>query len=379
MNLKVAIGIGVGFILFIFGLINFGFFLDAFKIFWIALKPFFVGLIFAYFINLPMSWIEKNLFKSKTMKNKRLFSLLISIVLVLFVFATVLLIIVPLLAESVLELIKAFPSYITSLQKAIEPYSDQVPQLESILDSTQDLLPTATKWLRDYISSNISNYLNTTAAYLAIILEKISKFFLSFAFAIMILLNKEALIANTKNTMQAYLPENVYNYLHKASQLGNKILRQFLFGNVTQAIVLGVLVFIALSLLGFKYVPLYAVLIAICSLVPIIGKSFATTASLLLILISQGPMKAVIYFVTLFVIGQLMGTFINPKLRKDKTYLPPLWTLITVTLGAQFLDFWGIFFCIPLAGLTYTLISQSVAKRLKEKNIEVTDVIETVE
>lgn len=357
-------------ILIIFGFVYYPSVLAAIGMIWKALVPFFVGLIFAFVVNLPMSYIEPRLFKKKNPLSRPI-SLVLAILLILAILGFFVVLVTPELVDSILHLAKALPGYWHAVQNDMAPQFKAIPQLETFLTYIKNAIPVMTDSITTYLTTNINAYLNTSATYVQILLVQVSNFLVSIIFASLVLLYKEQLSRNTKDLLLAYFPPQVYEYVHGVGVISQRIFTAFITENCLSSFLLGLLCYIVFLLFGFQYALLTATIMALFNLVPIVGKSIGTTIGLLIVLVSQGYTKAIMFFVILFVIKQVMSIIVKPRIIGNHVGLPPVWMFVVTTISAQVFGLLGIFLCIPISGVIYALIANDVVQRLYQKKLPV--------
>jgi len=76
------------------------------------------------------------------------------------------------------------------------------------------------------------------------------------------------------------------------------------------------------------------------------------------------PLKAIWISVFIFVVQQLDGNFIGPKVVGNKVGLSPLWIISAVLIGGEMFGLVGLFISIPIAAIMNVLICDYIKKRL---------------
>jgi hypothetical protein len=101
-------------------------------------------------------------------------------------------------------------------------------------------------------------------------------------------------------------------------------------------------------------------------LIPTIGAYIGNFVGVVLIL-TDSPVKALIFFIFLIVLQQIEGNLIYPKIVGTRVGLPTYWVLIAVILGGGFGGVFGILIAVPIVATIYYLVKESVEARIRKK------------
>ena len=143
-------------------------------------------------------------------------------------------------------------------------------------------------------------------------------------------------------------------------------------GQCIEAVILGTMFFVAMTVFRFPYAMLVGVLIAFTALIPVFGAFIGCAISFLLILLVS-PMQALLFLILFFVLQQIEGNLIYPHVVGGSVGLPSVWVLMAVTIGGSLLGVVGMLIFIPLVSVLYALFREWTYKRLKKKEIKVED------
>lgn len=222
--------------------------------------------------------------------------------------------------------------------------------------------------LISFLQNGAGNVLNTTFNVAASIFSGLVTGFLAIVFSFYLLLNKEKLGSQVKQILYACLKEEHADYLVRVGNMANRTFSNFLSGQCLEAVILGSLFFITMSILQFPYALMISVLIAFTALIPVFGAFIGCFIGAFLILLVN-PIRA-IWFVVLFLcLQQFEGNVIYPKVVGVSVGLPAIWVLVAVTLGGSMMGVVGMLIYIPAFSVAYSLIREAVKKRLQNKQI----------
>ena len=135
------------------------------------------------------------------------------------------------------------------------------------------------------------------------------------------------------------------------ASLSYKTFANFVTGQCCEAVILGTMFFISMSILRFPYALLVGVLIAFTALIPIFGAFIGCFLGTFLILVAD-PMKAIAFVILFLVLQQVEGNLIYPHVVGGSVGLPSIWVLVAVTVGGSLMGIVGIYpdlFCAVCA------------------------------
>ena len=256
------------------------------------LAPFILGGCIAFILNVPMRVIERNLFKSERWKKvKRPLSIIITLILVVGVIFIVMFIIVPELVNTIELLFDSIPSSMRNIQKLITDLTVQYPELQAYLADITIDWNSIGKSVLGYVQSFTSGVFNSTIGVVSSIVSGIANFVISFVFSIYVLSQKENLSRQCKKVLYSYLSEKRADRIVSVFSLAENTFANFLSGQCAEAIILGSMFFVVLTLLNFPYAILVGVLIAFTALIPIFGAFIGAFIGAFLILMVN-PVQA---------------------------------------------------------------------------------------
>lgn len=345
------------------------------KVFLGFLFPFIIGFGIAFILNVPMKFIEHHLFgkvlkqkKKAAQKLSRPVSLVLAICFVLCVFVIVMLVVVPELGATFVSVGKKIEENIPVFQKWIDNAFGNNPE---IVKWTQSLDIDPGKMIDSVLSvlkSGVNNIVSSTVSITMGLLSTAMNVSIGFVFACYILLQKEKLQQQIRKTMYAIFPEKPVRYIEHVWRLANRIFSSFITGQCIEAVILGSMFFVSMTILRFPYAMLVGVLISFTALIPVFGGIIGCWISFFLILMVS-PLKAVLFLALFLVLQQIEGNLIYPHVVGGSVGLPSIWVLVAVTLGGSLMGIVGMLIFIPMVSVIYTLFREWVYDRLEKKQL----------
>ncbi|MBE7028074.1 MAG: AI-2E family transporter [Ruminococcaceae bacterium] len=332
-----------------------------------VLMPFIAGGAIAFVVNVPMRRIEK-LFPKKMGRLKRPIAYILTLICLCAVLAFALFVIIPDISKTIANLALQVPGAIETVKRFFENLMGNNPQIEDIIRNINIDFDALGKQAISILQNSATGILNIGVNIISNVVGGILSFVIAFMFSIYILMQKEKLSRQSKKVIYSYLPMSISDKLVKVARMTNKAFSSFISGQCIEAIILGVIFFIILSILRFPYVLLISVVISISSLIPVVGAFIGCIIGALLLLVVN-PLEALIFIIVFIIVQQIEGNLIYPHVVGSSVGLPSIWVLVAVTLGAGLYGIMGILIFIPLCSVVYALFKESVSDRLKERKI----------
>ena len=337
------------------------------------IMPFLIGGGIAFVLNVPMSFFEEKLFGNKRMKEKKLakrlarpLSLVLTITVLIGVVVLVMFVVIPELAQTVLSLGKTIQAFVPEAQRFLEELFTNNSEIRAWLDNLNVDLDKLLDGAIGFFRNGAGSVLNSTVYAIGSIVNGVTTFVIAFVFACYILLQKEKLCVQVKKVMHAFLKEKWENRFLKVCTLTAKTFSNFLAGQCLEALILGSMFFVVMSVLNMPYALLVGVLVAFTALIPIFGAFIGCVVGAFLILMVN-PLQALFFVILFLVLQQIEGNLIYPKVVGNSVGLPSIWVLAAVTIGGSLMGVVGMLIFIPLVSVVYTLFRANVYKRLELK------------
>ena len=349
------------------------------------LSPFLSGAALAFILNVPMRFLERNLFSwaGKNSKGKerlpkslvRVLSLLLTFVVVALVVMLLVLVVVPQLTETIAGLSVTIQNAVTKALLWAEDQFSNNPQIVAWLENLtidwrsidwESILTS----VADFLRNGAGDVLNSTISAAKSMVSVLTSSFIAFVFACYILLQKEKLGLQCRKALFALLPKKAAERIISVCSLSHRVFSSFITGQCVEAVILGTMFFVAMSILKMPYALLVGCLISVTALIPIVGAFIGCGVGAFLILMVS-PMQALIFVIMFLILQQVEGNLIYPHVVGSSVGLPSIWVLFAVTIGGSLMGVLGMLLFIPLTSVIYTLFREFVYDRLREKNLRV--------
>lgn len=349
--------------------------LDVLKTIGQIIFPFILGGAIVFVINVPMSFLEKKIFENIKKENKaarklaRPVSLLLTIVLVVGVIALVMTGVIPQLTKTMGSLMINITDFIPQIKIWIRDFFHDNREIMKLVDQVQFKPDQAIRWGISLLGNGAGNMMNTTVSAVGSVVSGLATFFIAFSFACYVLFQKEKLHVQIRKVLFAFLPKQKADAFLKVCSLTYRTFANFLTGQCLEAVILGCMFVVTLSILRMPYALLIGVLIAFTALIPIFGAFIGcAVGSFLIFMVS--PKQAIIFIIVFLVLQQIEGNLIYPHVVGESVGLPSIWVLAAVTIGGNLMGIVGMLVFIPLLSVVYTIFRKVVYQRLKKRHIK---------
>lgn len=336
--------------------------------------PFLLGGAIAFVLNVPMSFLEEKIFRNRYLKGKKVAErlarpvcLVLTIAIVIGVVVLVMFVVIPELTTTVISLGKTIRDFIPAAQRFLEDVFADNSEISKWLNGLNLNVDRIIESAVAFFQNGAGDVLNSTMSAIGSIVSGVATFVIAFVFACYVLLQKEKLRVQVTKVLYAFLPEKRVGWCLEVCSLTAKSFSSFLTGQCVEALILGMMFFIVMSILNMPYTLLVAVLIAFTALIPIFGAFIGCFIGAFLILMVD-PLQALIFVIMFLILQQIEGNLIYPKVVGASVGLPSIWVLAAVTIGGNLMGIVGMLIFIPIVSVVYTLFRASVYKRLKKKH-----------
>lgn len=336
--------------------------------------PLFLGGAIAFVMNVPMKQIEKHLFNGKKpekyKKLRRPAAYALTLLLVIAIIVAVMLVVIPELGKTVADLISQIPVFLDEVAAFCDEMIGTYPVLQDVLSgivvNTDEILNSIVSFLSSWTKGALSSGIGLITG----VVSGISTSFVAFVFSVYLLFQKETLAKQGKKILYALCSKEKAKKTLSVLALTEKTFASFISGQCLEAVILGSMFVVTMSVLRLPYAWLMGVIIAVTALIPMVGAFIGCFIGAFLILLVS-PVKAVIFVIMFLVLQQIEGNLIYPHVVGKSVGLPGLWVLLAVVVGGNLLGVAGMLLFIPLFSVFYVLFGEMINRRLQNKKITV--------
>lgn len=332
------------------------------------LMPFLIGILIAYLLYLPAKKIEKGLLKAKgklIRKKARVISIFLTYVIAILILAIIINFVLPTIIESVIELVNNLPGYYSSLTETL----DNLPE-DSIWNQIN-----AKGIIQNIEQFDFSKFINleSLTGYAKGVINmagKVFDIFISFVVSVYLLVERTEILNFIKKVVKAMVNKKTYENIGKYFYQTNEIFFRFVFSQLLDGIIVGILTSIAMSLMGVKYSVLLGFMIGLFNLIPYFGAIIAVGIAILVTLFTGGLMQAIWMAIIIIILQQIDANIINPKIVGNSLKISPLLVIFAVTIGGAYFGVLGMFLAVPIVTVLKMIVNDYIdyKNQIKEKD-----------
>ncbi|MBQ8431903.1 MAG: AI-2E family transporter [Clostridia bacterium] len=348
----------------------------------LLLRPILIGLILAYLLNSFFRFFERKVFERiQPFRLRRGISIFFTYLTLLLIFVVLLLLIVPQLVESILDFLNNYESF---LAKTTAQVNDLIGFFNAKLPSKDghDLLPyldvdILTQTVSNFIKSlnlntqDLMDYLTTDNIFAIFdfasdVVSLVTDILFGLFISLYLLLSKEKRYAQVMRLRKALFSDTVNRRITRLCTIADHSFGGFLEGKILDSMLIGVLVYISISICGIPYALLIATIVAITDIVPIIGPFIGVIPSAVIIFLKD-PQKVILFLICILVIQQIDGNIIAPKILGENTGVSSLCVIIAITTMGSLWGLAGMVLGVPLFATILELGNSYLERKLRAK------------
>lgn len=348
------------------------------------MSPIILGFAIAFVINVILVRLERIYFPKTEnrflIKSRRPVCIILALLIILAAIAFVFAMVIPELVNAFTILAKEIPeSYNSILDKTTE-FISKVPPLENWLVTNLELdleHPRDIDWPKFFTkiveliigsgSGQVDSIMNSTVNIVSGIGSGMVSFFIALVFGIYVLAYKEKLSSQVHKLIRSYLKPKTEEIIYYICNTASETFSNFIVGQCTEAVILGTLCIIGMSIFRFPYAVMIGTLVGATALIPIIGAYVGAIVGAIMVMTQGGPIQALLFLVFIVVLQQIEGNLIYPKVVGSSVGLPGIWVLAAVTIGGSMNGIFGMLLSVPLAATVYRLLREDTARRLRKR------------
>lgn len=338
------------------------------------LVPFIIGFVFAYLLNPVVDFFKEKVYV-KFIKNKKTISnlsILTTCVIFLGLIGILFNSIIPALLSSVESLAKNIPSYVMDIKEYLIAKTDSSEIANMINANYTTINESINKMLSDLLP-RVEDMISILSTGIFGAIKVIFDLIMGFVISIYFLSDKENFIAGIKKILFSIFSVKFVNRIMDYARHTNEIFNAFIIGKLLDALTIGFITTMFLTIAGFKeYALLIGVTVGITNMIPYFGPYIGTIPSALLILmdeVSGGPKMCLIFIIFIIALQQIDSYVIEPKLCGSKTGLKSFWVLASILFFGNAFGIIGLLLGVPVFALIYGFLDNKITERLEENEL----------
>ena len=340
------------------------------------LKPFLYGVVFAYLLAPLCNKIEEKLFQifPKAKPKERRFICFIAIVISLCVAIAVIwliiMMIIPQVWDSVMKIIQMVPQKLIVVNNWIEHMLENQPELQAYFEEFSSQAESNIDSLLNVDTiQKVQSIINSLSVQLFGVLGVVKNIFLGLLISAYLLGSRKLFGAQAGLILHGVFSDKWAKIIEEEIRYTDKMFNGFLVGKIIDSAIIGLLCFAGTSIMGFEAPAFISVIIGITNIIPFFGPFIGAIPCGLLLLL-ENPMHCLYFIIFIFVLQQLDGNVIGPKILGNTTGVSSFWVLFAILLFGGMWGVVGMVIGVPLFAVIYDIIRKLVYRGLRKHKRE---------
>lgn len=340
------------------------------------LKPFLYGVVFAYLLAPLCNKIEEKLFqifpKAKTKARRFIcfIAIVISLCVAIAVIWLIIMMIIPQVWDSVMKIIQMVPQKLIVVNNWIEHMLENQPELQAYFEEFSSQAESNIDSLLNVDTiQKVQSIINSLSVQLFGVLGVVKNIFLGLLISAYLLGSRKLFGAQAGLILHGVFSDKWAKIIEEEKRYTDKMFNGFLVGKIIDSAIIGLLCFAGTSIMGFEAPAFISVIIGITNIIPFFGPFIGAIPCGLLLLL-ENPMHCLYFIIFIFVLQQLDGNVIGPKILGNTTGVSSFWVLFAILLFGGMWGVVGMVIGVPLFAVIYDIIRKLVYRGLRKHKRE---------
>ena len=340
------------------------------------LKPFLYGVVFAYLLAPLCNKIEEKLFqifpKAKTKARRFIcfIAIVISLCVAIAVIWLIIMMIIPQVWDSVMKIIQMVPQKLIVVNNWIEHMLENQPELQAYFEEFSSQAESNIDSLLNVDTiQKVQSIINSLSVQLFGVLGVVKNIFLGLLISAYLLGSRKLFGAQAGLILHGIFSDKWAKIIEEEIRYTDKMFNGFLVGKIIDSAIIGLLCFAGTSIMGFEAPAFISVIIGITNIIPFFGPFIGAIPCGLLLLL-ENPMHCLYFIIFIFVLQQLDGNVIGPKILGNTTGVSSFWVLFAILLFGGMWGVVGMVIGVPLFAVIYDIIRKLVYRGLRKHKRE---------
>lgn len=340
------------------------------------LKPFLYGVVFAYLLAPLCNKIEEKLFqifpKAKTKARRFIcfIAIVISLCVAIAVIWLIIMMIIPQVWDSVMKIIQMVTQKLIVVNNWIEHMLENQPELQAYFEEFSSQAESNIDSLLNVDTiQKVQSIINSLSVQLFGVLGVVKNIFLGLLISAYLLGSRKLFGAQAGLILHGVFSDKWAKIIEEEIRYTDKMFNGFLVGKIIDSAIIGLLCFAGTSIMGFEAPAFISVIIGITNIIPFFGPFIGAIPCGLLLLL-ENPMHCLYFIIFIFVLQQLDGNVIGPKILGNTTGVSSFWVLFAILLFGGMWGVVGMVIGVPLFAVIYDIIRKLVYRGLRKHKRE---------
>lgn len=356
----------IGLMLFAFGLYRLDAIITLVQAFIAIISPFIIGLFMALIINLPMRKLDHAFVlmdRSESLrKMRRAITLTLSVLIVSIIISLLMVVIIPEIVAAVNRLISGIPGLLKELEVWLVERNTNIRESLGLIETDEREVRSIFQQAYQFLIGGLSY----SSGMVISAAQHLLNLVVGLVFAIYLLFSKEQVKEQVTRLINAVFPANISTQALRVLNMLTNAYSNFLSGQLLQAFISSIMTGLVLMLFAFPYPVLIGLITFVAAFIPVFGPFISGILGMLLVL-TEDPGQTLWFLLAFFIVQQIAGSVIYPRIMSTAIDIPSIWVLVAVTVGGGILGIPGMLLFIPLTAVLFHLTAEYVEKKEQQK------------
>lgn len=333
------------------------------------LAPVITGIVIAYLLYPITAAIRKVLVERlRLKKHSHLLSVILTYVSVLILFVLLIYGIYALIGgqitgnKNISAMISSISGYLARYNELLQHINIKITESGLSVD-LKGYLNDAVVMVGKYISASSSSIFQLSKGFGNTILNGFLGLFISFY----LLKDFDMFKRMYFRLMSLFIKEDRFTAINNMLKEINEVISKFIRGQLLDGLILGLLSSIGLTVIGMDFAFLIGFTAGMANIIPYVGPIVGCVPAVIVGLLSDNPMNALWALLIFFIVQQLDGAVIAPKIVGDSLGLHPVFIIMAVSIGGSLFGILGMLLSVPTLGIIKLFLLKYINKKERKK------------
>lgn len=310
----------------------------------------------------------------------RLHGTAVSVIFLTIIVVSLFYMIIPQLYSSIVSILNNMSVYAQNISDWIQEIFENNPPIEeAVLNIYHQSVEALQAWantslipnledLGSYDFTNIGKIVGGLSGRVMGAVNLVMDLFIGVIVMIYLLNIKDTLAAQCKKMIYAFLPLKAANGVVEEFRYIHRVFSGFIIGKLIDSLIIGIICYVAMSLLKLPFELLISVIIGVTNVIPFFGPFIGAIPSAVLVFLIS-PVQCLYFVILILVLQQFDGNILGPKILGNSTGLSSFWVLFSILLFGGLFGFAGMILAVPVTAVIFDLFAKLQYHYLRKKGL----------
>lgn len=343
-----------------------------------VLMPIIIGTVMAYLLIPVYNGLRNNfsgLFARMKLSTKaatglsKVLSTSLSLLLLIVVVVGLVIMAGPQVLQSIVDVAREVPSNIDKLSVWLTELLRDYPEILSVVTDVVNNFETSLLGiLTDYVMPSVNTLITGITVGVINALSFMFDIIIGLIVCIYVLNSKDTFAAQSKKLMYGMFDTGRANTIIDDARSIHRIFSGFISGKLIDSLIIGMITFVALSIMNMPYGVMVSVIVGVTNVIPFFGPFIGAIPSAVIIF-TESPVKSLYFVIYIIIIQQIDGNIIGPKILGNSTGLPSFWVLFSILVGGGLFGFAGMLLGVPVFATICMFLEKGIGHALERRGL----------